>query len=498
MKPTPAEAQSIDQQMAKGAVWMVTLTFLGRGLALISTMILARLLMPADFGLVAMATVIMAVTELLGQFNVDVFLIQKQSADREHYDTAWTLNVLVKSVSAVLLVLLAYPTAAFYSEPRLVPIMAFLAGGVLIQGFQNIGIVNFRKEMQFNKEFRFFLSIRLIAFAVTVPLAFFLRNYWALVAGQLVGRVAGLMLSYILHPYRPKFSLAAGRDLIRFSKWLLMNNIIFFCTQRSAVFIIGRLSGAGLLGIYSLAFELSNLPTTALSAPINRAIFPGYAKKSKSLSELRQGYLSVIGMVAMLTLPAGAGIAVLGDLLVRVILGPNWLEAIPLVKVLAFFGILAAVQTNNGYVFLSMGKPRIVTALSAAYLLVLLPLLIAVTHRWGPLGAAWGHLIAAVLMTPINYAVLMRQTLMKPAALLRVVWRPMVSTAVMYASVSLLLRTPWPDSDIARLLSCIVSGVLVFVIVDGLLWWLSGKPPGAERSLASTLRSKIGLGQATN
>ena len=247
--------------MAKGAVWMVLFKFTERGLGLISTIILARLLLPADFGLIAMAVSIIAVLELLNSFGFDTVLIQNPDANRSHYDTAWTFNVIFGTASSLILFLLASPAAAFYDEPRLEMVIDFLAIGTFIQGLGNVGVVAFRKELEFNKEFKFLVAKKLISFCITVPLAFILKNYWALVIGMLAGKSAGMALSYLVHPYRPRFSLAARHELFQFSKWLLLNNLLFFLRFRSAHFIIGKTAGTHALGLYTIAYEISNLPT---------------------------------------------------------------------------------------------------------------------------------------------------------------------------------------------------------------------------------------------
>ena len=204
--------KSIRTSMAKGAVWMVTFKTLERSLGLISMLVLARVLTPADFGLVAMATSLIALLELFSAFGLDTALIQHANAQRVHYDTAWTLNVLAGCTIALVMLALAWPASQFYREPRLTAVIAALSFGAAVQGCENVGVVAFRKEMRFDREFRFLLTKKILAFCTTVPLALWLHNYWALVAGTIMGRVGGVTLSYILHPFRPRLSLAAGTD----------------------------------------------------------------------------------------------------------------------------------------------------------------------------------------------------------------------------------------------------------------------------------------------
>jgi len=204
--------------MAKGAAWTVFMRMAIRIIGLISTTILARLLVPADFGLVAMATMVWMALEAMGEFSFNVALIQNQAAGRHEYDTVWTMTILRGMVLALLMLALAGPAAAFFKEPRLEAIFHVLALVPVIQGFANVGIVDFQKHLRFDKDFVFMVGVKLSGFAVTVPLAFIWRSYWALVAGIVTAGVARLVLSYVLHPHRPRFTLVRWRRIFAFSK----------------------------------------------------------------------------------------------------------------------------------------------------------------------------------------------------------------------------------------------------------------------------------------
>src|SRR5215207_6316120 len=141
----------MSQRIAVGAAWMVLAKLLERGLGLISSLILVRLLAPSDFGIVAMAMSLIALLELFSSIGLDTVLIQRRDATRSHFDTAWTLNQLTSAAVALLLLAVALPAAAFYREPRLVPVIAVFAFAAAIQGFENIGVVSFRKDLQFDR-----------------------------------------------------------------------------------------------------------------------------------------------------------------------------------------------------------------------------------------------------------------------------------------------------------------------------------------------------------
>lgn len=481
--------------MAAGALWMVLFKFAERSLGIVSTIILARLLVPADFGLVAMAMSVIAALELLSAFGFEMALIQNAKATREHYDTAWTFAVLFGLLSAILLCALAVPAAQFYNDPRLAPVMFVLAAGTLVQGFENVGVVAFRKEMEFNKEFGFLLGKKLASFSVTIPLALWWGSYWALVVGIVVGRFASVLLSYIVHSYRPRFCLVARHELFHFSKWIVVNNILGFLRLRSADFIVGKISGPHALGVFSVASEIALLPTTELVAPINRAVFPGYSKLADDLAALRDGYLNVIGMICLFAIPAGAGIAITADLLVGVILGEKWLEAIPIIQMLAVFGVLMAIQTNNSVVMIAIGKPRLITIMSVVSVLLMLPLLVLLTRRYGVEGAAMAYLIATAGTMPVSYYFLVKELDLRVQSLLSVFWRPLFGAGVMCVIFMLLVKPSTAfaslDSVLAQLLLAVIASIAVYGIAATALWWLAGRPAGPERSLLIKARERM-------
>jgi lipopolysaccharide exporter len=474
---------------------MVAFKFLDRGIGLISTIILLRLLNPADFGLVAIAMTLIGALQLLFAFNFDVHLIQNTAAGRDQFDTAWTFNVLFGVACTVMLVGTAHWVSLFYQEDRLEALVYTLAVGCLVAGFANIGPVLFRREMRFDREFKFLLAKRLAPVLVTIPIAIWLRNYWALAIGQLTGTFAGVLLSYLVSDYRPRFCVKSRGELFHASKWLVVNNMLAFFNGRAAEFVIGKFAGVVGLGVYSVSSEIAAMPTNELVAPINRAAFPGYSALAKDNDALRNSFLAVISMIALFVLPAGIGIVTVADLLVPVVLGQKWLAAIPLIQILAVFGILTALQTNIGYVYLAVGRPRLITFVAFAQFITLIALLLPSAWRWGAIGAAWAFLCTAILMVPVNQLLISRQLQLSSGAYSARLWRPVVASSIM-AVVILLLKQELPISNqtsaqLVSLLLAVGLGVLVYAATLYCLWRLASRPDGAEKICLIRLRNLL-------
>lgn len=494
MKPAVSKG-SLNSQIAKGAAWMIAFKMVDRSIGLISTLVLARMLAPEDFGLVAMAMVLLSAMNLLVSVGFEVHLIQNPNAGRDQFDTAWTFSAIFATVCGLALMALASTAAGFYREPRLEMVIYALAFGFALDGFSNVGTVAFRREMRFDKEFKFLLGKRLSSLVVTIPLAIYLHNYWALVIGQLASTVLSVALSYYMSTYRPRFSMKAKLELFHTSKWLVANNLLGFLNGRATPFMLARLTSAQWVGTYSIASEISTMPSNELVAPINRAAFPGYAKAANDLPTLRDTFLKVIASIALVAIPAGVGVAIVADLMVPAALGWKWLNAIPLIQVLAVYGIIRALQTNIPYVYLALGQAKRSTIILGLQVIIFLSALYPAIVQWGAIGAAWASLGTAIVMIPVNQAMVAHCLGLNGLQFCRQLLRPLMASGVMVAVVlglksQLVLRHETLDYVLALLL-CAGVGALAYTVALYGLWRLAARPGGAERHAFGQLEAVL-------
>ena len=482
---------SINRRMAKGASWMVGLRFFNRGVGFIGTLILARLLVPEDFGLVAMATVFFAFLVSISNFSVHILLVQKTEIDTADMDSAWSLQVVVGAVQSLVLLLLAAPVAKFYQEPRLVEIMLVLALIALLKGCKNIGVVMFQRNMDFSKDFLLMAAQKLVMFGVTLSAALILRTYWALILGMLSGAVVECGLSYVMHPHRPRWCRSRWREIIRFSRWILINNVLNFIANRGPDLILGRLIGARAVGLFSVGYEVAMLPSTELVAPINRAILPGYSRLRETEGGLQKGYLDVIGMITLLVLPAGIGIAATVDILVPLLLGDKWLATVPIIYYLAIAGAIGSSFANGGSVFLALGKPHITTIIHSIRISILVPGVFLGTNYGGVGGVAVAYLGVIAIMTVITLTLVLRLLKLPVWRYLGTVYRPVLAAGTMYSVITLLIHPYIGDYPLwLSALICIGGGVLVYISVVLGLWMVAGSAMGAESRIL-TLAAEI-------
>lgn len=477
-------------RMASGAGWMIGARLFDRALGLLSTLVLARLLVPEDFGLIAMATAIVALLEAVSSFGFDAALIRHPNASREHFDTTWTLHALMGLFVGSGLLLAIAPAVWFFEEGRLGPIMTVLAVVAFVRGLENVGVVALERELRFRRAFVFIATKKAAMFCTAVPLAFLLGDYRALLAGIGAGALTGVALSFVIHGHRPRPTLSRWREMFAFSRWLLLKNLLDYFRLRYADIVIGRIAGPGALGAYRIGAEIATLSTSELIAPINRAVLPGYARMTDDRDQLRSGYLAVLGLVALVGLPAAMGIAAAAPLIVPVLLGPNWSLAIGVVQTLAWVGAVQALVANGYPLYLAIGRPWIATALSAAHAGLLVVVLPVAGIGWGLAGVLYGVLAVTVVLFPIDLAVLLRQLRLPLRPCLATLIRPLTAAVLMHWLVAAFVARTSQTGGAVALIAAIALGVFSYVIVLAALWFVQGRPAGAESTVLRWLHAR--------
>ena len=488
-----ASPAALGDRIARGTAWVVALRLTLRLLGVISTVILARLLTPADYGLIALATTLSAAMQLLGAYSFDLYLVRHPAPTRQHYDTVWTLVIIRNLLIAGLLLLAAEPAARFFDDPRLASVVDILALALVVRGFTNVGIVDFQKRLTFDREFQLFASVKLGSFIVTVTLAYLWRSYWALLAGIVTTQLLTLALSYRLHSFRPRWSLQCWRDTLGFAKWLLGYNLFSFAYQRGATFVVGHLLGSQSLGFYAMAHEIADLASTELLMPIRRVLLPAYTTLVDDGPKLQQAFVDGLSVILLLGLPVAAGIGLTAAPLVSLALGSQWLACIELIQLMSIFALAATCMANVNPLLLALGHARLTAQLMALGALILAPTLLIGTHYWQLTGAAGAVALTQVLLCAISLAVARRLLSLHWSRLLRPVWRAVIATILMALTVSQIAvyMTPTTASPGWLLLCQVLGGAVAYGGSVLMMWQMCGRPTGPESRVLELLRAAL-------
>ncbi|MBV8737471.1 MAG: oligosaccharide flippase family protein, partial [Alphaproteobacteria bacterium] len=277
---TPAAVTSEDMRghAVRGAVWMAALRWSVRLLSIFNTAILARLLTPADFGLMAMANLALAVVAVLGLGGEDLALIRMGRPTREYLDSAWALRIITSSLLFICTLAMA-PVARWYFESQKVELLIYVISlRVLLEGFVNIGTVYFRIDLNFSKEFRYSIYRKLADVVIVVPCVLIVRDFWGLAIAVVLSKVVDVILSYIMHPFRPRFRLVKLGEIWSFSAWTLVVRIGSFFADKADQYVVGAMTSPAIMGAYTVGAEVALTPGADLVQPVMRAMFPVYSR----------------------------------------------------------------------------------------------------------------------------------------------------------------------------------------------------------------------------
>lgn len=489
---TLARKGSILERMAHGTAWVVIWRMATRLLGLVNTLIVVRLLAPADFGLVALSYGFVSALDVLTAAGVEQAIIRDDHPDRDLYDTGFTINLLRALGMAIVLALGAGTIGALLKDRRLDMIVLVLAADTALTGLTNIGVLDFQRYIAFDKEFVLKLVPRVLSVAVCLFAAVMWRSYWALVAGIVTGDVATVLFSYWMHPYRPRLTLCAWRRLMAFSLWMWVLGLISTLRGQAPNLILGRLAGAGPVGILNIGNEVANLPITELVQPVRRAAFAGFAATRRNAESgaknNAEDFVRLLAAMALVILPAGIGISLVADPIVRLGFGAQWVSAVPIIEVLGVAGTLTMFGQISMSVFTAHAWMRPMAKINVVTTIACLILLAVLVPRFGALGAA----IAIALTDALNQATYLVATLgrlgLSVPELIARVWRSLLGTAVM-AFVLVQLGLGWSTFSGAgwplagHLFEAVALGAGVYFVTVVAAWLCAGRPDGAEADL---------------
>lgn len=504
MAPMPAaDRASLGRRAVTGAGWILAWRMLTRGLGFISTLVLARLLVPNDFGLVAMATAFAGAIDSLSQFAVEDALIRRIEDDTRLHDAAFTIQLGRAWLTAAIVALGAPVAAQWFGEPRLTPVLLVFAAITMIGGLDNIGIVEFQRQLRFNAHVQVLAIPRLLQVVATIGAALLTHSYWALLVGVGVQRVARVAVTYLIHPYRPRLSLEGWRDLAGFSFWMWAAGMASLVWERCDTFIVGHYFGSAKLGLYMVGSQVALLPVSELVAPAASVLMASFAFSRRGGGTATANAVPLAGALLLgvgpmaLVLSAGAGSVV------TVLLGAKWVAARPLIEIMAWICLFSPISYVCGAVLITIGavKRQFHGVAVAAVGRVVILYFAARTGRLEVL--ALGTVASVVMEAMIllwqlraaGYANLRRSAL----GLLRGALSGGVAIAVLAwlgggwtaAPAVVFVAAPLLDN----LLHLTWLGVVASVTFGGcvsLLWLASGRPEGPERIVFRLARDMVG------
>jgi len=483
---------SLAGRMMKGSAWITGARAAINAIGFISTIVLARLLVPADFGLVALGTTILAIITAVTDMSLSQALVQHRAPSDDHFHTAWTLNAIRGLLLAGIMCLAGRPLALLYGEPRLEMLIYALAFSVLISGFSNPRTVILSKQLIFWQDFLLSVSERLVSVVVAISIALYFRTYWALVAGAVAGQAAMLILSYLILPFRPRVVFRHARELWSFSIWLTLGQAMNTINWRFDQLLIGQFLGRTTLGYYAVGDNLAQMPTREAITPLTHTLFPALSRIADEPHRLRAGYQRAQSIVTAVALPVGVGFALLAHPLVLAAMGAKWLPAVPIIQALSAVFALQTLGSLVQPLGMAKGETKLLFRRDLQMFLIRLPTIISAMMLWGLPGLIYARVFTGLFAAFVNMGVVRRLTGLAVRTQLKANWRSLSSVGAMVAGVMLIQR--WFVSDrtdlpflLMELAIIAISGAVIYIGCSTLLWIAARRPPGPETEVAQIL-----------
>ncbi len=479
---------SIAIRTAIGTAWLITWRFVTRILGVVSTLVLVRLLTPNDFGIMALAFSVSQSVELLTLVGVDEAVIRHPKPSRDVYDTAFTLNLMRAGATGLVIAASAWPASWFLHDDRLITLIFVLGSYSMLGGLENFGTVDYRRNMAYGYELKLRIIPRIISIIATVIVAYIYQTYWALVVGLLVNRFLGIWISYLIHPYRPRLSLSAWREITSFSLWTWATALVAIVRDRIEPFVVARIVNTSAVGMFVVASEIAILPFTEVVYPLSRVMFAAFSRAGTNHNEVVRLLRRFMGLAAITVMPAACGIALVAQPLTLLLLGKDWSQATPLIQALSLGCAFANFGTIARTYLESRAIMRTLLAISVAMTTVRITLCIISVYEFGLLGATFGIVAANFLDQCLVLYALKSRLDISLSVTFSQLWRPFLGCVAMAAAVLQIGfstdGTPAGTTTlITQLAAAVISGAVVYVATVAGIWVLAGSPQGAEMDL---------------
>ncbi len=484
--PAPAPTRSLRERFAGGAAWIGLSRLAMHLLGLAATFVLARLLEPRDYGLLAMAAVFTGLVEQIHDLGIGQALVQRRAVSRENEQAAFTL-ILSSSLALYLALYLLAPTlGALYGDARVVPVLRVVALTFPLGAFAVVPRALLRRELTLRGEAVTSVSTTVAESLAMIVLAALGYGVWALVAGRLVSQVVTAVGLFLARPWslRPRLRGGEGRSLLRLGGGLTLSSLLWYAYSNADFFVVGRVLGSAALGSYSMAWKLAKMPWDRLWYSINPMILPLFARAREQEGGMARALSRLTRYMALLTAPGVAGLGAVADDVVLVFLGAKWESAIAPLRWLCAYGVARAVLVLLPPALVAAGRIRQEIVFNALCF-VALPLAFVGGVRAGPWGvaAAWALVYPALALVWLLPRALAAAG-MGLTAYLRPLVRPLAAAGIMVAVV-MAIGQALPSPGPLRLAVRVGAGVLAYL---GCVRVMEGAVFGELRALLADAR----------
>jgi PST family polysaccharide transporter len=449
-------------------------TFAGQGakfvLNLGSTMILARLLMPQDFGLIAMVTAMTGFILVFKDMGLSMATVQRAEINHGQVSTLFWINIAISATLTLITLALAPAVAWFYKEPRLIAVTAALSSAFIFGGLTVQHEALLRRQMRLAAVATIEVSSITAGILTAIICAWAGLGYWALVwmnIARAVTNAAGVWLASAWRPGRP-VRRSGVRSMLSFGGYLTGFSLVNFFARNLDNILIGRFCGAQSLGFYEKSYSMLLLPLGQITAPITGVAIPALSRLESQPERYRRFYLKAIKLVSYLSMPLVATMGALSTEIVGVILGRKWGDAAPIFLILSFAALLQPVSSTVGFIYVSLGQTRRMAAWgTVASIIVCVSFFLGLP--WGAIGVASSYSICNYILFYPGFAFALKYSPITVKDVLFTIYPPFVVSVIVGLTITV-LRVYFIDYGFYWViaLSICAGGIMFLFLARGL------------------------------
>lgn len=342
---------TLAKKMLSGYIWSFFGQWIVRLTGLASMLVLVRILSPADFGLMALAMLVVGFFDIITSIGVERYILLQKDMDNHLLDSGWTINILFRLLMVTLIYLSSNYAANYFSDTRLAPVLEFICITQMLSAFKNIGMVKYIKAGNFKPATLLGIVSKLLSTGATLYFAVTLRNYWCMVYGTLVFEIVNFIGSYCFSTYRPKLNFRFKRELFSFTYKLMFRTIASFARSKVDVFLVGKGYGTDGTGKYSVAQEFAILPFVEVIGPATLPVFSGLVQYKNNKELLYDKTFKYLSLVYLFIIPSIVGIFITAEQIGSILLGNKWVGIDNTIQALAVLMLPFSLQPilNNLY-----------------------------------------------------------------------------------------------------------------------------------------------------
>jgi O-antigen/teichoic acid export membrane protein len=474
---------SVSHRTATASIWTISGKFLARLLDFVSLLVLARLLSPADFGIVAIATSVLVIVEAILDLPLTQALVRIPSPSERMFATAFTLSLMRGTAISLLMIVVAWPMALFYNDPRLFPLVAVISIAPAMRSVISPRMVLFMQRFDFRREFALDLLAKgaTLIFSVGVVLA--TDSYWGLAIGAVAGPTTSTIVSYIFAPMRPRLSLSEWKHFQDMVGWNTVSQVLNSLNWQMDRLMLPRFTSLSTYGAFSVADNLAGIPYQTFVGPLMRPLMAAFSNVGDRGQQIT-AYLKATNAIMVVAAPILLVIILLAEPIVRIVVGEKWIVAAPILQWLCIVSLIGLPTTIMPSLVMVLDKTRYVALRMFAEFAVRAPVTVVGVVMFGLEGALAARVIAAVVAYLVCLVIMQRLIGVSIGAQLYAFVRPLVACVPMVGFLLLvqpvLVAIPLGLELVVVVGFCSIGALALFWVFSLLLWQAVGRPDGLE------------------